>query len=242
MPTKTQLLDVLDWAYQEKLDFLNSLTPAEHEAPGAVDAWSAKDLMTHALYWESRMMDNLQRIAQGEPVPTLDDDIDSENARVFREMHSLSWDDVRALLDTTQRRIVEYFTVTPDAVLNGSEKSPWPDDRTIWQGILGNSISHTLLHLAQWHAEHGRRDEATRMQETMAQRMIALDDSPRLRGVTLYNLACYYALAGYKDKAITRLAEALTDFPDLTTWSKEDSDFASIRDDPDFQAIYDQSA
>jgi hypothetical protein len=238
MPTKAQLLDVLDWSYQEKLDFLDSLTPAEREAVGEVDAWAAKDLMAHCVYWESRMMDNLARIERGEGPQPAADDIDHENARIFYDLRDLSWDALREMVVTTQGRIRDYITATPDAVLNGSEKSPWRDDRTIWQGILGNSVSHTLLHVAQWHGEHGRREVATRMQETMAQRMIALDDSPRLRGVTLYNLACYYSLAGDKDKAIAQLTEALAHAPELVEWSKRDPDFSSIRDDAEFQAIY----
>ncbi len=240
MPTKTQLLDLFDWAYREKLAFLDSLTAAERDIPGAVDAWGSKDLLTHSLYWESRMMDNLMR-TDGERPPQIDD-IDHENARIFEEMHGMTWDEVRALLDATHQRIADYITATPDGVLSGSEHSPWRDNRAIWQGIMGNTVSHTLLHLAQWHAEHGRRDAATRMQELLAERVIALDDSTDLRGVTLYNLACYYSLAGYKEKAIARLTEALISYPNLTEWSKEDPDFNSIREDPEFQAIYSQLA
>jgi len=64
-----------------------------------------------------------------------------------------------------------------------------------------------------------------------------LDDSPAWRGVTRYNLACHHALSGQHERAIGELRKTLQLNPDLTEWSKEDPDFASIRERPDYQAL-----
>ena len=53
-----------------------------------------------------------------------------------------------------------------------------------------------------------------------------------------YNLACYYALAGETARAIETLRDALHLHPDLLGWSKEDTDLASLRDDPNYKALY----
>jgi tetratricopeptide (TPR) repeat protein len=53
-------------------------------------------------------------------------------------------------------------------------------------------------------------------------------------GVVQYNLACHYALAGETETAIKKLREALELNPELAEWSKEDSDLASIREEPGY--------
>ena len=53
----------------------------------------------------------------------------------------------------------------------------------------------------------------------------------------LYNLACYYALAGDKTQALSWLGRALRMQPALTRLIPEDPDFAGLRADPDFQFI-----
>jgi hypothetical protein len=55
--------------------------------------------------------------------------------------------------------------------------------------------------------------------------------------VTVYNLACHYALIGERDKALKKLEEGLRLNPNLAQFAPQDNDFASLHDDPDFQAI-----
>jgi len=53
----------------------------------------------------------------------------------------------------------------------------------------------------------------------------------------LYNLACYYALAGDKRQALSWLGRALRMQPALTRLIPDDADFSGLRTDPDFQFI-----
>jgi mannose-6-phosphate isomerase-like protein (cupin superfamily) len=51
-----------------------------------------------------------------------------------------------------------------------------------------------------------------------------------------YNLACYAAMAGYRDEALRHLTTAVERDPRTREWAGSDSDLDAIRDDPAFPA------
>ena len=62
----------------------------------------------------------------------------------------------------------------------------------------------------------------------------ALEQYPGHAGV-LYNTACFEALAGRREAAMTHLLEAAAaDRDAVLKWSADDSDLDSLRDDPSF--------
>lgn len=60
--------------------------------------------------------------------------------------------------------------------------------------------------------------------------------SPR-ESIVLYNLACYWALAGNKTQALSWLGRALRMDRKLLKLIPEESDFDCLRHDPDFEMI-----
>ena len=52
--------------------------------------------------------------------------------------------------------------------------------------------------------------------------------------VANYNLACYYCLAGERERSLSCLTEALQSDSSMKEWAKQDSDFETIREDEDF--------
>jgi TolB-like protein/Flp pilus assembly protein TadD len=67
-----------------------------------------------------------------------------------------------------------------------------------------------------------------------AERSLAIDgDNPD----TLYNLACCYALMGESDHALDCLERANLRGMSIAEWAQNDSDLASLHDDPRFQAL-----
>ena len=52
--------------------------------------------------------------------------------------------------------------------------------------------------------------------------------------VVLYNLACYYSLAGEKEQALSWLGRALRMDRDLMELVPDETDFDPVREDPDF--------
>jgi hypothetical protein len=64
-----------------------------------------------------------------------------------------------------------------------------------------------------------------------------VDESPRWQGLYLYNLACYYAIPGDRDKALASLERAFTLRNELIEWSKSDTRLASLHGDPDYRNL-----
>ncbi|MAG94872.1 MAG: hypothetical protein CMJ48_14180 [Planctomycetaceae bacterium] len=55
--------------------------------------------------------------------------------------------------------------------------------------------------------------------------------------IVLYNMSCYFALAGNKAQSLSWLGRALRMEAGLRKLIDDESDFDSLRDDPDFQLI-----
>lgn len=53
----------------------------------------------------------------------------------------------------------------------------------------------------------------------------------------LYQLSCYYALAGESDEALEYLERAAAQSPDAVEWARDDSDLDAIRDHPRFRGL-----
>jgi tetratricopeptide (TPR) repeat protein len=75
--------------------------------------------------------------------------------------------------------------------------------------------------------------EAGRPEEGIGVFLEALERHPGNPNV-LYNLACFEALAGRPDDALTHLRQATEADPRTREWAQADEDFDSIRDDPRF--------
>ena len=101
--------------------------------------------------------------------------------------------------------------------------------------ILDNSVWHPQSHIADFYVKRGKLEKATQMQEALTEK---LKGSPPWESTAAYNLACFYALNGMKEKAIPKLKEAFKLMPDLLEWSKQDSDLNSLRELPEFKALY----
>lgn len=76
----------------------------------------------------------------------------------------------------------------------------------------------------------GRLDLAI---DALEQALLVEPEEPLLR----YNLACYLSLAGRKRRALRYLSLALASDPAYRELVEAESDFDSLRNDPEFQAI-----
>lgn len=56
-------------------------------------------------------------------------------------------------------------------------------------------------------------------------------------GIIFYNLACYWSLAGNKERALEYLNQAFSINPDYRDMVDREADFNPLRSDPDFQAM-----
>jgi quercetin dioxygenase-like cupin family protein len=77
------------------------------------------------------------------------------------------------------------------------------------------------------------RTDPARAREILAEGLEAHPDSPTLH----YNLACLEAVEGRRDGALGALRMAIGARPDVANWARDDDDLASLRGDPEFEAL-----
>jgi tetratricopeptide (TPR) repeat protein len=239
MELKARLTVLLQRAYDEEQALVARLTEDERSATGSLERWAAKDIIAHLVEWKARTGQKLAAAARNEPSPTYDD-IDQANAEIFEEHRHQTWAEVLEKSQRAHDELIRHLQMMPEEDLIDANRFPWQSGRPLWREIAGNGYSHPLTHIAQFYVERGEREHATQIEETAAPLLRALDDSPNWHGIILYNLACYYATAGQKEKAIDGLRQALRLNPDLTQWSQQDPDFASIREEPGYRSLYTQ--
>jgi hypothetical protein len=241
MVSKAKLIDVLDYSLGEVRHFVEELSPEQRAETGTVEHWSAKDVLAHFTEWTARLVNDLELIAANdepsEP-PSVGESDDDANAKIFAHYQYQSWDEVITKAERTQLAVRAYALAATEQELNESQPVPWREARPLWRTLVGSAVEHTILHLGYYQIGKGNQAGAARLQQTLASRMLDLDDSPSWRGAQIYNLACIEALTGNRDTALTHLAEALRLAPELIEWSKEDQDLAGLRQDPAYEALY----
>jgi tetratricopeptide (TPR) repeat protein len=187
-----------------------------------------------------RLAKDLAAAARGEtPVRGEDFEVVVVNARIFELNRDRSWPEILEEATEACRQLVEQVKKTSEAELRGTETLPWQGERPLWRVIVGTGTIHPIaMHLGSLLLERGDKEYATELQEKTAKLLWELDDSQSWQGLVQYNLACHYALAGETGTAIEKLREALELNPELTEWSKEDADLASLREEPGYKALY----
>ncbi len=234
---KDNLLALLQHARQEIQTSVDGLSGAQRSDPGSPTRWSAKDNLAHVAEWARRFLASLD----GAPLPEVGEsgaELDAENARIYAQYHSQSWAETLAFVDQVYTKMARRIEAMPEETLLATDAFPSQGGRVLWRLIAGNFYSHLVLHLGYDYLARGERDSVLRLNEQAARSLLDLDASPAWQGVSLYNLGCIYAMIGEKERAISFVSQALRLEPQLIDWSKQDTDLASLRDDPAFQALY----
>jgi tetratricopeptide (TPR) repeat protein len=238
MEMRKSIIKILERADEIKQNLVSNLTEEERSMSGDYDHWSIKDHVAHCAAWMDRLAREISVAMEG-ITPTRSEDIDQVNEEIFHEFNRQSWGEILAYsMEAKSALIGAVQTVSDEDLLTG-ELLPWQSGREMWKLILGTGYIHPLTHYSQAQIKLGYLHQAREIQEEMRKVLMALDESPSWQGVAVYNLACFYALAGEKEQSISNLKEALRLNPALTDWSKQDPDFDSIREDSEYSAIYD---
>jgi len=237
MFSKERLLDVLRFAHQQEMAFIDRLTPEQRTAPGQADDWSAKDIIAHLSTWKMRMLDRLQAAVRDARLPADERSDDAINAEIYEMHHDKSWDEIRQMAEDAYRRVAEYVEAAPEHHLTDPALSVHRDGRAPWQALVSEYVSHAMIHLWDYHLRQGEPERAITLQEATTAQAREFDN-PAVVGIAVYNLACVYARAGRSQDAIRALGESLRLQPQLRGWSKEDPDLASLHEEPSYQALY----
>ena len=231
---RTRVIELLDRAHADLQAFIATLPEADRSAVGTREKWAIKDALSHVAMWQRQTITRVAVLLRDEE-PSNTDDYLAVNDAHFEAYRDRSWADTIAEADGAYRALVALTQSLSEEELTDPQRFARANGRALVRSIIGNGFVHTETHLAQLYVERGALDYAVQLQEEVTAR---LEDIPEERRVARYNLACFYALAGQKARALTELTTALKLNPDLAEWSKQDSDLDSLRDDPAYQALY----
>jgi hypothetical protein len=228
----TVLLRLLSEARLDELTFVEGLDAGEREAAGTPDRWSARDHVAHVAYWRQRLADRLDAVLRDEPQSELEP-WETMNAWVFEEHRHRPWPDVLADAERSHRALGACIERFADEDLVTFGRFDWIDDgRPLHDAVMGSAYEHLQLHLAQYQVERGNLPEARHIHERSVARVVEADTPAALKGLVLYNLACFRALHGELEQAEADLERALTLYPTpyLGEFARTDPDLAALRD------------
>jgi tetratricopeptide (TPR) repeat protein len=237
MDVRPKLIKLLEQTWAEEEAFVAQLTAPERERVGKVDDWSAKDLIAHLAGWKLRMADRLAALGRGEATAQAEE-IDAENALIWSEYCDRSWEEVVQASSLGHLRLIDGLNAMSVDDLHDADRFESQKGQPLWRSVANLGCTHPMMHLAEAHMKRGQAARARAMMESLSDALERLDDSPRWVGVVRYNLACYLALAGEKNKAVQLLSEALRLQPGLIEWSRQDTDLASLHGMPGYERLY----
>jgi len=224
------LVRLLDEARHDELLFVHDLGADEREAGGTPDRWSARDHVAHLAYWRQRLVDRVEAEQRGESQPELEP-WETMNAKVFEEHRNRSWPEVSAEAERSHAALRTCIERLDDEDLATFGRFDWMDGRPLHDAVMGFAYEHQQLHLAQYHIERGDLPKARQVHERSVARVVAADTPAALKGLVLYNLACFRALHDELEQAQAALDRALALYPTpyLAEIARADPDLAPLR-------------
>lgn len=236
MSRKEQLLASLETAREAEQAFVRGLPAEERAAVGTYEQWCAKDALAHVAHWQEQRAIALAAIASGKEPPPAPASFEAANAACFQRFCQTPWPEVQAYAQQALQQLMDSVRALKDEALDAP--GPGSGERPLWMNILGTGYTHALMHMAEYYARHGQPAAAGQLWRDWGERVSALDDSDDWQGLVHYNIACGLALSGNADGAVAELRQALELRPSMTTWSKQDTDLASLHDLPAYRELY----
>ncbi len=225
---KTRLIQLLDLGQSFRQQLIADLDPAARNATGTWENWSLKDELAHVIAWQLNALARIAALIHAEPMPDF-----SETEKINRSIYDTNRDRTLAEIVAEGDRAYADFVALIQA--SSEEDLARQEQRSLTALIMGNGYEHPISHYADHYRRRGDLAKATQLHKAS---VAAVADWPERYGVARYNLACFYALSGQKEKALHELREVLQLRPDLIEWSKQDADLISLHDDSAYQALY----
>ncbi len=238
MNAKLELLDLLQFARGAERDFAERMGDQVRDERGSPEQWAPKDELAHIGAWKAITAEVLAAAQAGESY-TFHNDLDAKNEELYHQYDHLSWGSVLDTLHRHAEQLIARVDAMPEADLADANRFPWLAGRSLWSRALHNGFYHPLWHLALMVAGRGQHQRGRLLMVEVTRRMLALDESQRWQDQFRYNMACYHALAGDKERAIEGLSQCLVGSPELQEWSRQDDDLASIWEEPAYLALLD---
>src|SRR5579885_1679754 len=222
---KPILLDLLHQAKLGEDTFVQELDPAELNVTSTPDFWSAKDHIAHLTFWRRRLVKRLTALVQHQEMPMDTASYEQLNPIIFEEQRDRPWSEIQAEAEQVYQELLTATEHLSEEDLTVPNRFAWHEkDDPLYTAFLGNCYEHAQDHLAQYYLERHDPVRATQIRETWTRRVTQAEVPGDLKGIVLYNLACFCALHDQLEQAATLLQEALALAPRLTEWSLVDPD------------------
>ncbi len=231
------LPDLLARGRAAQQNLVAGLAPAERDAAGSLERWSAKDLIAHLTAWYSNLVTTLEAARAGETPPALPN-FDEANARTFAENARKTFTQILDEAAAAFDRLAALLPRFSDADLLQPDRYPWRRGQPLARSVLLRLYWHPMVHLGQHQAQRGNRAAVDAIRADLHRAAGELAWLPGLSGQTLYMAACCSAALGNRQAAVSELRECLALTPDMRQWSQQDPSLAAIRDDPEYAALY----
>ena len=236
MDKRNQLLDLLEKSHQNELRFIAGLSEEERVVSGTEQGWAVKDEIAHIAAWNAITSERFRAFMADERPPEYDD-LDAFNDEIFQRHKGDSWQVVEDFHEQSYQELLEQVRfITEDDLLDG-QRYDWMRGRSLWRRAVHTGFFHPQGHLALYFSNHGETERGNQLMEEITNTLLTLDESPQWQGQSIYNLGCFYAQTGEKEKAIENLERAFSFGQDLIEWSKTDTDLDGIRDEPGYLAL-----
>lgn len=236
---KPRVLALLHFAHQQEQQVMSTLSEAERSASGIADNWSAKDFLVNIMLWKELQTQKLATAVRGETPPDWRDHqlVDQINTSAFEKYQMVPFQEVQQEAERIFKTFIAQGESLSEEEFTDASRYAWSDGEAFWEETLGNGLWHPFAQIVALSMRRGERETAVQLQDVLLE-AVRQADLPGTFGSALYNQACFYALNGWPEKALSLLPQALRVKPTLVEWSRHDSDLDSLRADPRFQAIY----
>jgi tetratricopeptide (TPR) repeat protein len=190
--------------------------------------------MAHLAHWLDRFN---HRLIKRDKTYKKITNVDKENARIWELHHAVEWNAIHLRLEKAYADNIQHLRLLSEEDLGAKDILYPPEDRPLWNSILGSTCVHTITHVGQIYNEKGNFRKSVEIMERIFEDLQSLDSTPHWRGTNIYNLACLHTLSGNHEKALELLRESFSLRPDLVEWSQNDTDLDKLRENQSFIAL-----
>jgi len=240
MPTKDQLIELIQLGQVEILRLVERMGEVERAQSGTPEHWSARDILAHIGEGNRSFAKDLERCRQG--LAPEEADFEAENRSIYEQYRQRGWEEFFALLESSHLELVEQIGRCTDEELNEPDRYAWLNGRPLWRYSAGLGFLHPMSHLFQAHLDRGDRAFAERVGENELRLSLQFDLSPIWQGTAIYNQACRQALLGKTKDALDLLEKTFILAPNLRTFAPQDSDLAVLHPMAEFKLLVEKQA